>query len=73
MALDIPEFYRQARTQFAVRHKNSNQLLGYALLLPEVAVKDYEVRIISTQLILLLLFITRRHNLLDCILPNSQI
>ena len=46
MALDIPEFYRQARTQFAVRHKNSNQLLGYALLLPEVAVEDYEVRLV---------------------------
>ena len=46
MALDIPKFYRQARAQFAVRHKSSNQLLGYALLLPEVTVEDNEVRLI---------------------------
>ena len=46
MALDIPKFYRQARAQFAVRHKRSNQLLGYALLLPEVTVEDNEVRLI---------------------------
>merc|ERR1719318_410922 len=33
--LDLPKFYSQARVQFAVRHKTSGQLLGYALLLPE--------------------------------------
>merc|ERR1719318_2514547 len=33
--LDLPKFYSQARVQFAVRHKTSGQLLGYALLLAE--------------------------------------
>lgn len=45
-AIDLPKFYSQARIQFAVRHKTSGQLLGYALLLPGVHTEDSLVKLV---------------------------
>jgi len=45
-ALDIPKFYRKARNQFAVRDKITGQILGYANLLPGIAVEDGQLQFI---------------------------
>jgi len=48
-ALDIPKFYRKARNQFAVRHKITGEILGYALLLPDISVEDCQLKLVPWQ------------------------
>jgi len=49
VALDIPKFYRKARNQFAIRHKITDEMLGYALLLPDISMEDCQLKLVPWQ------------------------